>query len=97
MKYILGILNSKMVYYWLYWLGTRKGKALNLYLEPLQFVPIKRVSKEKQEIIIEIVDLILNNINPSQNYDELNKRIYELYELTPHEIEIIENQFPNIN
>ena len=34
-KYILGLLNSKLYYVWLYHKGKRKGETLELYQKPL--------------------------------------------------------------
>ncbi|MFX1285748.1 MAG: Eco57I restriction-modification methylase domain-containing protein [Promethearchaeota archaeon] len=40
LKRLLLILNSKLAYFWLYWMGKRKGKHLELFGEPLGFFPI---------------------------------------------------------
>ncbi len=91
LKYILAILNSKLMYYWLYWMGKRKGEALELYLEPLQFVPIKKINQEEQSQYIHLVDKILNE---KENIDilkiELDKKIYDLYKLNQDEINYVE-------
>lgn len=41
-KYILGLLNSKLYFVWLYHKGKRKGETLELYQKPLSEIPIKR-------------------------------------------------------
>lgn len=38
--YLLGILNSKLYYFWLYNMGKRKGNLLELYSKPISQIPI---------------------------------------------------------
>ncbi len=59
-KCALAILNSKLIYKWLYYRGKRKGEMLELYQEPLSKIPIiKNVEISAQDIIIKIVDYII--------------------------------------
>ena len=98
LKYILSILNSKLTYYWLYYMGKRKGDILELTLEPLQFVPIKNISHEKQAPYISLVDRILaaKRANPHADTSkwewEIDRLVYQLYGLTEEEIKIIEGK-----
>lgn len=39
-KYLLALLNSKLIYFWLYYRGKRKGETLELYATPLSEIPI---------------------------------------------------------
>ena len=55
-KYILGLLNSKLYYVWLYHKGKRKGETLGLYQKPLSEIPIKRTSSDIQNSIVKIVN-----------------------------------------
>ncbi|MDY0194400.1 MAG: TaqI-like C-terminal specificity domain-containing protein, partial [Aliarcobacter butzleri] len=60
LKFILAILNSKLIYTWLYYRGKRKGEMLELYQEPLSKIPIiKDVSQDIQNIFVLIVDYII--------------------------------------
>jgi hypothetical protein len=43
LKYVCGVLNSKLVLLWLLNKGKRKGKALELYHTPLTRIPIRRI------------------------------------------------------
>ena len=52
LKYILGLLNSKLYYYWLYYSGKRKGEMLELYQTPLSEIPIKIIDKDNYNSII---------------------------------------------
>jgi len=103
LKFILSILNSKLIYFWLYWMGKKKGDLLELYFEPLQFIPIKKATENEQKPFITIVDKILA-ITQSNDYlqnqskqakvkeyeKEIDRMIYELYGLTPEEIKTVE-------
>ncbi|MFX0136566.1 MAG: Eco57I restriction-modification methylase domain-containing protein [Candidatus Hodarchaeota archaeon] len=40
LKILLLILNSKLAYYWLNWMGKKKGKQLELFGEPLSYFPV---------------------------------------------------------
>lgn len=96
LKYILGLLNSKLYYIWLYNRGKRKGEILELTAKPLSEIPIKKASCDTQESIVRIVDEIttLKNTNPNHDTSTLERQIdtivYELYELTNDEKRIVE-------
>ena len=95
-KYILGLLNSKLYYVWLYHKGKRKGETLELYQKPLSEIPIKKASLEIQNSIIKIVDEIIafKKSNPNHDISSLEQRIdtivYDIYGLIDAEIKIIE-------
>lgn len=104
LKYILALVNSKLYYMWLYVRGKRKGNMLELYQKPLSEIPIKEISHDYQQIFIKLVDQILfitghkgyiDNTDKQAQVQDLQKKIdqlvYQLYELTPEEIEIVEN------
>jgi len=58
LKRLLLILNSKLGYFWLYWMGKRKGKHLELFGEPLGFFPIPS-DLEKFSVLSNISDYFL--------------------------------------
>lgn len=103
LQYILALLNSSLYFQWLYHRGKRKGETLELFQAPLSEIPIMKISPEDQKPFINIVNQILaitsaigyDPKNPPIKQKELEKKIdemvYELYELTPEEIEIVEN------
>lgn len=103
LKYLTALLNSKLFYFWFYHRGKRKGEQLQIDKGPLLRVPIKTVPLTYQKPFIEKVDQILSIIreddyleNPDKQIKvsalehQIDKMVYELYELTPEEIEIIE-------
>lgn len=95
-KYILGLLNSKLYYVWLYNKGKRKGETLELYQKPLSEIPIKKAPSDIQNSIVKIVNEIitLKKANPNHDISSLEQQIddivYNIYGLTNAEIKIIE-------
>ena len=96
LKYILGLLNSKLYYIWLYNRGKRKGEILELTAKPLSEIPIKKATPDIQNSIVRIVDEImdLKKCNPNHDTSSLERQIdtivYDIYGLTDAEIKIIE-------
>ena len=96
LKYILGLLNSKLYYVWLYNKGKRKGESLELYQKPLSEIPIKKATSIQQREVADLVDAIIvkKKQNPKADTSDLEREIdqhvYTLYNLTPEEIAIIE-------
>ncbi len=99
LKYILGLLNSKLYYFWLYFQGKRKGELLELYQTPLSEIPIKIGSIFQQEQIINNVNKVLEvkkiskEVNTTQIQDEIDNMIYSLYEINEEERNFIENVY----
>lgn len=100
LKFLLAVLNSNMIYVWLYNRGKRKGEMLELYQEPLSLIPIPKITKEnKKEVeqIEKLVDQILLAKNENKDADtkilekEIDQLVYGLYGLDENEIKIIED------
>jgi len=96
LKYVAALLNSRLYYYWLYNKGKLKGKMLELYVQPLSEIPLKKISKQAQEGFIYIVNEILKVKKSSLTADtselekQIDQMIYKLYNLTEEEIKIVE-------
>ena len=89
-KYVLGLLNSKLYYFWLYNYGKRKGETLELYQTPLSDIPIKLGTPKQVNAIIALVNKILSSTTPAQSdTDALNDLVYAVYNLTDKEQEYI--------
>ena len=92
-EYILGLLNSKPVRFW-----HKKifPEGLHIKIYQLKEIPIPVVSFEKQDTVVGLVNQILlkKKSNPSADTSfleyEIDKLVYQLYNLTPEEIAIIE-------
>ena len=97
LKYVLALLNSKLVN-WYYWtINPEKGEAMaQVKVFHLGLLPIKKILSENQQLFIALVNQILTakKENPAADTSDLEREIdrlvYELYELTDEEIEIIE-------
>jgi len=96
LKYLVGLLNSKLIAFWLKNKGKMQGNNFQLDKEPLLQVPIFVPNTEQQQLIIDLVNEILSakQANPSTDTSELEREIdlliYGLYGLTEGEIKIVE-------
>lgn len=96
LKYVLGILNSKLASYYIYnFVFNRAVRTLDFgYTEKL---PIKKASKLEQQKIINLVDEVIKEDSDSEKSKELkekiDKEIYSIYGLTAQEIELIEESY----
>ncbi len=97
LKFLLGLLNSKLYYHWLYGRGKRKGEALELYQEPLAKIPIPQsVAIDLQNKMIELVEVIIEmkkadqDANITKEQSEIDCLIYSIFNISDDEIKIIE-------
>lgn len=93
LKYLLGILNSKLYYLWFYYRGKRKGETLELYQTPLKKTPVL-LSKDKMDEMIRLVDLIITETEENERQllqSNIDKIVYQIYGLSDLEIQKIEN------
>lgn len=58
LKYLTGVLNSKLIHFWLYHKGKRQGEQLQVDKEPLLDLPIYKPNENEMAEIIKSVDLI---------------------------------------
>ncbi len=101
-NYLLGLLNSKLLTFWLKAKNTPLGDmgAYRNYKYNIMELPMVKIMAKNKKIadkIIALVDKILKSKekDPKANTQELEKEIdalvYQLYHLTDEEIKIIEN------
>ena len=103
LKYLTGLLNSTLAYWFFYNFGKRKGEQLQIDKEPLMNFPIKLPDKETEQQISSLVEKIcqlkrredyphcLNLQRKVQEYGkQIDRLIYSLYGLTDKEIQIVE-------
>ena len=94
--YLLGILNSKLIYTWLYHRGKRKGQMLELLTSPLSEIPVATGTPDQKQAIEKLVREIIavKTTNPQADTtaqeSQIDQLVYELYGLTPEEIAIVE-------
>lgn len=92
--YICCILNSKLVYHWLFHRGKRKGNMLELFQQPLKSIPIKFCNSKLYARILNIgKELRADNKNENLE-NELNILISKIYSLSFLEVKIIDPDFP---
>lgn len=96
MRFITGVLNSKVIAFWLTRRGKVQGSVLKLDKDPLLNIPLPQVDDSQQKAIIDLVDIIIlrkeqnPNIDTTFEENQVDKLVYQLYELTDAEIKIIE-------
>jgi adenine-specific DNA-methyltransferase len=103
MKFLTGLLNSKLIYFWLYHNGKRQGEQLQIDRDPLIEIPI--IQSENKDIIksvdllmdlnkkLESVNLEKRELIKSQIEDlekTIDDEVYKLYGITKEEKKIIE-------
>lgn len=95
LKYALALFNSKLFYYWLFHMGKRKGKQLQIDQAQLMELPIYLTKEETQNEIILLLDEILLQLNNSKDISDLENKVdflvYKIYSLTEEEIQKVES------
>ena len=95
-KYLTGLLNSRLVAFWLKHKGKMQGTNYQIDKQPLLAIPLISPPSEEQVPIATLVDQILaaKHTDPEADIssleDEIDKLVYELYNLTEGEIAIVE-------
>jgi adenine-specific DNA-methyltransferase len=60
LKSLTGILNSKLMHFWLYFKGKREGNQLQVDVNPILEIPIKIPSKSMQQSFAKLVDEMIS-------------------------------------
>ena len=95
MKFLTGVLNSRLIAYWLCHKGKMQGENYQLDKEPLLNIPLPPPESCDQQPIIALVDEILvkkkadPNADTSALEEEIDERVFDLYGLTQDEREIV--------
>ncbi|MCB9995163.1 MAG: Eco57I restriction-modification methylase domain-containing protein [Rhodospirillales bacterium] len=93
LKYILGIINSKLAMYWFSTNGKQRGAGLDIGVEKLRLFPVKKADAAQQKPLIEIVERLIaepESSNSAPYIKKIDQLVYQLYGLTPEEIAIVE-------
>lgn len=96
--YLLGLLNSKLNFVWLYNRGKRKGEVLELFQVPLSEIPIIELSVDEKKTVSELAREITCIKRDDPNADtavmesEIDHILYVAYKLSPKEIDLVEKQ-----
>ena len=90
--FLAGLLNSKLLNYWFFETNRAmhmQGEALPNNLPEMKKLPIM-VTGANKEKIIELSKMLHNQGFNEELYEDLNREIYELYDLTNEEIDLVE-------
>lgn len=105
LKFITSIVNSELFNYYYKAISLEAGRVMaQTDIETVEGLPIRKASYDEQKAFVEIVDKILP-LTKTRGYQDnsskqaevrdymkrLDRMIYKLYELTPAEIEMVEN------
>ena len=94
LKYLTGLLNSKLVAFWLRKKGKMQGNAYQLDKEPLLEIPIYKPSDKDANEIAKLVDKIISfkqqGKDSSEQEKQIDELVYNLYGITKAEQKIIE-------
>lgn len=98
-RYILGILNSKLMHFWLHFRGKRKGCYLELYQKPLSRIPIKVVGEQAMSRICQYVQQLMD-LDLGAGESELSwriqkaidKEVYIIYGMSEADMDFIESK-----
>jgi len=103
LKYLTGLLNSKLIAFWLRHRGKMQGNNYQIDKEPLLNLPlINPTDKEMVEQIGTLADKIIQlkqiygcSADTSTFETQIDQLVYKLYDLTPEEIEVVEENVKN--
>ena len=96
MKFLTGILNSRLIRFWLKNRGKMQGENFQLDKEPIGMIPLPGPNVS-QIAISELVSDIIKGKNASSAFDstalerKIDSLVYEVYGLSSEEIAIIES------
>ncbi|MBZ7942262.1 DUF7149 domain-containing protein [Campylobacter molothri] len=100
-KYLVAILNSKLIAFWLRHKGKMQGNNYQIDKEPLLNIPIININSKNQKTADELVALVDEifkakeqdkNADTKIQEDKINTLVYKLYNLTEDEIKIIKEK-----
>jgi hypothetical protein len=105
-KYLLGILNSRLIEFYLNMVAQTSGMGVPRWInEHVKKFPVPEVGKARQDSVAEVVEKILSVTKDADYFEneakqarvkelehQIDRMVYELYGLTPDEIEVVESK-----
>ena len=97
LKFLTGLLNSKLIAFWLKNKGKMQGENYQIDKEPLMNIPLPLIPLEKQREVIDKVDNILSKLscdplsNISEDENQIDILVYKLYGLKFEDARIIDS------
>lgn len=102
MKFLTGLLNSKLIEFWLKEKGKLQGGNYQIDKEPLLEIPLPPTNCSQCDIE-HLIDEILKHPNKSEQdgqiskfREQIDKIVFNLYNLTPEEIQFVNNSLSAI-
>jgi len=100
-KFLISILNSKLIAFWLRNKGKMQGSNYQLDNEPLSQLPLIKPKNEIMEPFIKIVEIIIERkpisiIDISSLEEKIDLMVYKLYSLTYNECQIVDPEIENL-
>jgi adenine-specific DNA-methyltransferase len=94
LRYLCGILNSKFALYWFYQNGKHRGAGVDIGVDKLRDFPMPEEdpikANEIDSIVMEIITLKRNKADTCVLEDQIDKIVYELYDLSAEEVTTVE-------
>lgn len=108
LKYLVGILNSDLMRYYIDILGKKKENEIEIGSTFLKTLPIilRRASLKKnqlkcikalEEIVSQIISLETSNKKIDEYVRKMNKIVYQLYDINVEEIKLVEEYIKEMN
>lgn len=98
-KYLTGLLNSKLIAFWLKNKGKMQGNNYQLDKEPLMNIPIyfptQNECKKIEDLVDEIIILRSNGTVSSKIEQQIDELVFQYYSLDEDEIRYIKNYLPS--
>jgi len=97
LKYLTGLLNSKLIAFWLKNKGSMQGNNYQLDKRPLMEIPIYKPTDTEIYKIAVLVDNIIAqkklSIDSTVNERKIDELVYRLYDLSYSEVKVIDPDF----
>lgn len=92
MKFLTGVLNSRLVRFWLKHKGKMQGSNFQIDKEPLAGIPIATATAGQQEEVANLVSSIYAQPESASEHEaKIDALVYRLYGLSDDEIKLIED------
>lgn len=102
LTYLVALLNSKLVAFWLWHKAKIQGNQYQVDVVPITRIPLFVPDEERQRRIADLGNLVVQakwkdrGADVSLMEDQINQLIYELYRLTADEVAIVEGDWKGI-
>jgi len=101
-KYLCAVLNSTMATWFMGTTALNSGMGVTRWIKhTVEQIPVPKISPAQQKPFIQLIDHILQAkaVNPSADTSaleaEIDRLVYQLYELTTEEIAVVEGSSPS--